>query len=430
VPRMTDLAILNCRQLVTLAGPPGPRIGPAMADLAIIADGALHARDGRIVAVGPRAEIERWLPADTETVDAGGRIVLPGFIDAHTHPVFAGNRAGEFERRVEGATYAEIAVSGGGIRATVRQTREASGDALLAAGRRYVDWFLSGGTTTIEAKSGYGLSADAEIKILKTIRLLAADARLRYVPTFLGAHEIPDEYRGRMGDYVELVTEEMLPRVAEENLAEYCDVFCEPNVFPVEQARTVLRAAQALGLGLRVHADQFSADYGALLAAELHAATADHLESSTPAAWAALHAAGVQPVLLPASVYHLGGTRYPAARRMIDVGLPVVLATDFNPGSSPTASMPMVLSLAATQMKMTPAEAITAATMNGAHSLGRAHQTGSLEPGKAADFAIHDCDDYRELPYFFGRDPAHAVYVAGRCVYRRVVGQVLPPADS
>jgi imidazolonepropionase len=390
-----------------------------MRDLAIIANGALRIRDGRIIAVGLRADIEETFCADTEIVDAGGRIVLPGFIDAHTHPVFAGNRAAEFERRVAGATYAEIAASGGGIRATVRSTREASGDALLSAGRRYADWFLRGGTTTIEAKSGYGLSPDAEIKILKTIRHLAADARLRYVPTFLGAHEVPDEYRGRIDDYVDLVIHQMLPRVAEENLAEYCDIFCEPNVFPVEQARTVLRAAQALGLGLRLHADQFSADYGALLAAELHAATADHLEASTPAALAALHAAGVQPVLLPASVYHLGGTRYPAARRMIDLGMPVVLATDFNPGSSPTASMPMVLSLAATQLKMTAAESITAATINAAHSLRRGHLIGSLEPGKLADFAIHDCDDYRELPYFFGRDPALAVYVAGRCVYRR-----------
>ena len=419
---MTDLAVLNCRQLVTLAGPPGARSGPAMRSLAVIADGALHVRDGRIVAAGARADIERALSAGTEIVDAGGRIVLPGFIDAHTHPVFAGNRAVEFERRVEGATYAGIAASGGGIRATVRLTRGASADILLAAGRRYSDWFLSGGTTTIEAKSGYGLSLDAEIKILKTIRQLKADGRLRYVPTFLGAHEIPDEYRGRIDDYVDLVIHEMLPRVAEEDLAEYCDIFCEPSVFPVEQARTVLRAAQALGLGLRLHADQFSADYGALLAAELHAATADHLESSTPAAWAAMHAAGVQPVLLPASVYHLGSTHYPAARRMIDLGLPVVLATDFNPGSSPTASMPMVLSLAATQMKMTPAESITATTINAAHSLGRAHEIGSLQPGKLADFAIHDCDDYRELPYFFGRDSAVAVYLAGRCVYRRAVG--------
>jgi len=421
---MTDLAILHCRQLVTLAGPPGARTGPAMRELAIVTDGALHVRDGRIVAAGPRGEIEPALPAGTEIVDAGGRIVLPGFIDAHTHPVFAGNRAAEFERRVEGATYEEIAASGGGIRATVRLTREAAADTLLAAGRCYAEWFLAGGTTTIEAKSGYGLSVDAEIKILQTVRQLAADARLRYVPTFLGAHEIPDEYRGRMDDYVDLAIHEMLPRVAGEKLAEYCDVFCEPGVFPVKQARSVLRTAHALGLGLRLHADQFSADYGSLLAAELHAATADHLECSPPAAWAALLAAGVQPVLLPASVYHLGSTRYPAARRMIDLGLAVVLATDFNPGSSPTASMPMVLSLAATQMKMTPAESIAAATINAAYSLGRGHEMGSLEPGKLADFAIHDCDDYRELAYFFGRDSALAVYVGGGRVYRR--GRPLP----
>jgi imidazolonepropionase len=416
---MPDLAVVHCRQLVTLAGPPGPRSGPAMRELGIVEDGALHARDGRIVAAGPRAEIERALPRDAEIVDAGGRIVLPGFVDAHTHPIFAGNRAGEFERRVEGASYAEIAASGGGIRATVRLTRQASGDELLAAGRRYAEWFLRGGTTTIEAKSGYGLAPDAEIKILKTIRELDADGRLRYVPTFLGAHEVPDEYRGRIADYVDLVVHEMLPCVARDSLAEYCDVFCEPNVFPVEQARTVLRAAQALDLGLRLHADQFSADYGALLAAELHAATADHLEATTTDGLAALLGAGVQPVLLPASVYNLGSMHYPAARQMIDLGLPVVLATDFNPGSSPTASMPLVLSLAATQMKMTAAESITAATINAAYSLRRGHQIGSIEPSKFADFAIHDCGDYRELPYFFGREPAQAVYLAGKCVYRR-----------
>jgi imidazolonepropionase len=413
---MMDFAVVHCRQVVTLAGPSGPRSGPAMRELAIVIDGALRLRDGKIAAVGTRGEIEKACSADTEIVDAGGRIVLPGFVDAHTHPVFAGNRAGEFERRIEGATYAEIAAAGGGIRSTVAQTRDASDESLLAAGRRYMDWFLRGGTTTIEAKSGYGLSTDAEIKILQTIRRLNGDGRLRYVATFLGAHELPDEFRGRIDDYVDLVVHEMLPRVAEEKLAEYCDVFCEPNVFSAEQARTVLQAAQALGLGLRVHADQFSEDYGSLLAAELHAVTADHLESSTPTGLAALHAADVKPVLLPASVYSLGGTRYPAARRMIDLGLPVVLATDFNPGSSPTASMPMVLSLAATQMKMTAAESITASTINGAYSLGRGDRIGSLEPGKAADFVIHDCDDYRELPYFFGRDPALAVYVSGQRV--------------
>ncbi|MCU1234989.1 MAG: imidazolonepropionase, partial [Candidatus Solibacter sp.] len=288
-----------------------------------------------------------------------------------------------------------------------------------AAGRRYTEWFLRGGTTTIEAKSGYGLSLDDELRILKTIRLLNAERRLRYIPTFLGAHEIPDEYRGKIADYVELMIHEMLPRVVEDSLAEYCDVFCEPNIFPIEEARQILRAAQAMDLRLRIHADQFTGDYGAMLAAELGAATADHLESTTAAGLDALAAAGVQPVLLPASVYNLGSTRYPAARAMIDRGLAVVLATDFNPGSSPTASIPMVLSLAGTQMKMTPAEAITAVTINAAHSLGRSRRIGSLEPGKAADFAIHECDDYRELPYFFGREPAYAVYLAGECVYRR-----------
>jgi imidazolonepropionase len=271
----------------------------------------------------------------------------------------------------------------------------------------------------VEAKSGYGLTVEAELKILHVIRQLGGERGLRYVPTFLGAHEIPDEFRGRTDDYVRLVVEEMLPQVASGKLAEYCDVFCEPNVFPMEQARTVLRAARELGLGLRLHADQFSADYGARLAAELGAATADHLESTGEDGCRALLAAGVQPVLLPASVYALGLTRYPAARRMIDLGMAVVLATDFNPGSSPTASMPMVLSLACTQMKMTPAEAIAAATINAACSLGRGQEIGSLAIGKLADFCIHDCGDYRELPYFFGREPAWAVYCGGMCVLRR-----------
>ena len=237
------------------------------------------------------------------------------------------------------------------------------------------------------------------------------------VPTFLGAHEVPDEYRGRAADYIRAVIHDMLPAVARENLAEFCDVFCEPDVFPIEQARSVLEAARRLGFGLRIHADQFTSDYGSRLAAELRAATADHLEATSTGALSALKDTGVQPVLLPASVYHLGSARYAAARAMIDLGLPIVLATDFNPGSSPTASIPMVLSLACTQMKIAPAEAITAATINAAYSLRRGNEIGSLEPGKLADFAIHDYEDYREFPYFFGRDPARAVYIAGTCVY-------------
>jgi imidazolonepropionase len=410
---VSDLLVLNCAQVVTLAGPARPRVGSEMRDLGVLPNGAFVARDGRIEYVGRREDMERLAGPDAEVVDAGGRIVLPGFVDAHTHTVFAGMRAAEFEQRAKGATYQEIAARGGGIRATVRLTRAASEEDLLAAARRYQTWFRRGGTTTIEAKSGYGLSIETELKMLRVIR------RMGYVPTFLGAHEVPDEYRGRIDVYVTLVTEEMLPRVAEEKLAEYCDVFVEPSVFPVAQAREVLCAARRLGLGLRVHADQFTADGGSFLAAELGAATADHLEATSRAGMEALWKAGVQPVLLPASVYALGGSRYPAARAMIEMGLAVVVATDFNPGSSPTASMPMVLSLAVTQMKMTPAEAIAAATINAAYSLGRGHEIGSLEPGKRADFAIHDCDDWRELPYFFGREPAEAVYEGGACMYRR-----------
>ena len=415
--RVTQLAIWNCKQLVTLAGPAQPRVRAQMRDLGLISGGAMLVRDGLVEATGTRAEIERQVSAGAEIVDAGGRIVLPGFVDAHTHPVFAGTRADEFEERMQGSTYAEIAARGGGIRSTVRRTREASEAELLETARRRRVWFARGGTTTIEAKSGYGLSVEAELKILRVVRDLAADGKLRYVATFLGAHELPDEYRGRMDEYVALVVEEMLPRVAAERLAEYCDVFCEPSVFPPEKARVVLQAAQRLGLKVRIHADQFSTDAGSLLAAELGAATADHLERTGAAGMEALRQAGVQPVLLPASVYALASNTYPAARRMIGLGLAVVLATDFNPGSSPTASMPMVLSLAATQLKMTAAEAITAATINAAYSLGRGGECGSLERSKWADFVVHDCDDYRELPYFFGRDPARAVYTSGTCAY-------------
>jgi len=411
-----DFAVLNCSQLITLAGPARARMGSEMRELAVIPEGAMRIREGRIVAVGPRAEIEPTLPAGTEVVDAGGRVVLPGFVDAHTHPVFAGNRAGEFEMRTAGACYEEIAAAGGGIRSTVRLTRAASEDGLLAAAARYREWFLRGGTTTVEAKSGYGLSLDSELKILRVIRRLGEPGRLRYIPTFLGAHEIPDEFRGRTRDYTELVIREMLPAVAAAGLAEFCDVFCEPSVFPLKEARAILTAARELNLGLRIHTDQFHSAGGTELAAELGAATADHLEAAGEAGLRALAAAGVQPVLLPGSVYALGSKRYPDARLMIALGLAVTLATDFNPGSSPTASMPMILSLASTQMKMTPAEAITAATVNAAYSLRRGHLLGSLEPGKLADFAIHDCEDYRELAYFFGRESAREVYVEGRRV--------------
>jgi imidazolonepropionase len=416
-------AVFNCSQLVTLAGARRPRTGGDLRQLAIIEDGALLVRGEYIEAVGRRREIESLIDPATEVIDAGHRVVMPGFVDAHTHPVFAGIRANEFEQRASGATYREIAARGGGIRSTVRATRNSSLSDLVKAGRRYADWFLRGGTTTIEAKSGYGLTIEDEVKILRAIQELNDLTALRYVPTFLGAHDIPTEYRSRRATYVNLIINEMLPAVADAKLAEYCDVFCEQDVFTTDEAWQILSAARCHGLGLRVHADQLSLSGGARLAAELNAATADHLEHTDPTGIAALKTAQVQPVLLPGSVYALGSTDYPAARQMIDAGLAVVLATDFNPGSSPTPSMTMVLSIACTHMKMTPAEAISAATINAAYSLGRGDGIGSLERGKRADFVIHDCEDYRELAYFFGIEHAREVYASGKLAFSRSVSE-------
>lgn len=408
------LAVLNCSQILTLTGPARPRVGSEMRQLGIVAPGALLVSGTGISRIGKPDEIEALIGPHCEVVDAGGRIVLPGFVDAHTHPVFAGTRVEEFEQRIEGATYQEIAARGGGIQSTVNQTRAASVDDLVTAGKRYAEWFLRGGTTTVEAKSGYGLSLEDEVKILRAIKRLDEETALRYVPTFLGAHSIPPEYRSRRDAYVSLLIDEMLPRIAQQKLAEYCDVFCEENVFTTDESWRILSAARCHGLGLRIHADQLSLSGGAKLAAELGTITADHLEHTNAAGIAALKAAGVQPVLLPGSVYALGSSRYPAAREMIEAGLAVVLATDFNPGSSPTPSMLTILSLAATHMKLTPAEAITATTINAACTLNRGDQLGSLEPGKIADFVIHDCDDYRELAYFFGVEHAWQVYCAGK----------------
>ena len=409
-------ALVNCSQLLTLAGPMRPRARAEMRELGVLRDGAMLIRAGKIVSVGTRGHIEGQLDSQAEIIDAGGRVVTPGFVDAHTHLVFAGNRADEFELRCSGTTYQEIARQGGGILSTVRRTRAAKEADLLATALKHASWFLRGGTTTIEAKSGYGLSLDAERKILRVVQETGETTPLRCVPTFLGAHEVPEEFVGRTNAYVDLVIEEMLPVVAREKLARYCDVFCEPHIFDQQEARRILEAARALGLALRIHADQFSCSGGAMLAASLRSATADHLEHTDDSSIAALAAAGVQPVLLPGSVYSIGSRHYPPARAMIDAGLGVVLATDFNPGSSPVASMPVVLSLACTQMKMTPAEGITAATINAAWSLGLADTIGSLEPGKSADFVIHEGSDYREIPYYLGTQRPAMVFARGNRV--------------
>jgi imidazolonepropionase len=408
-----SLAILHASQLVTVAGPHRPRVGKEMQELAIIKDGGMLIRDGKIAAIGKSKEIARDLPHTTEVVDASGQVVMPGFVDAHTHLVFGGSRLDDFERRARGETYEQIAAAGGGIWSTVEKTRAASEDELFEQAQRHANWLLQSGTTTAEAKSGYGLTVQSELKILRTIRRIAKETPLECVPTFLGAHAVPKEDKTEPDRYVERVIGEMLPAVARENLAEFCDVFCERGYFSIDQARKILTAAGNAGLKLRIHADQLSNSGGAKLAAELGAVTADHLEKTDEDGIAALKTANVQPVLLPGSVYALGSIGYPRARAMIDAGLAVVLATDFNPGSSPTPSMPLILSLACTQMKMSPAEAIVASTVNAAYSLGRGDKIGSLERGKRANFLIFDCEDYREIAYWFGCPLTKSVYVAG-----------------
>ena len=412
---MSSLAVLNASQLVTLSGPKRPRVGTELSALGIIRNGGMLIRDGKIERVGPSDEIEKNV-GDAEVVDAGGRVVMPGFVDAHTHLVFAGNRLDDFERRARGETYEQIAKAGGGIWSTVEKTRAASELDLLTQAKKHANWFLRCGTTTVEAKSGYGLTVEDELKILRVMRQLKEEVRLEIVPTFLGAHAVPRELSP--DEYLDVVITEMLPRVTAEKLAEFCDVFCERGYFNIDQSRKILSAAKKVGLSLRGHVDQLTNSGGAKLMAEMGATTADHLEQTDEQGIAALKKANVQPVLLPGSVYALGSSRYPRAREMIEAGLAIVLATDFNPGSSPTPSMPMVLSLACTQMKMSPAEAITASTVNAAYSVNRGDRIGSLEPGKLANFVIFDCEDYRELAYWFGMPQTHSVYVRGECVSR------------
>jgi imidazolonepropionase len=409
---MSSLAVLHASELVTLSGPKRPRVGTELSSLGIIRDGGMLVRDGKIGKVGPSAEIEKNV-GDAEIVDVRGRIVMPGFVDAHTHLVFAGNRLDDFERRARGETYEQIAKAGGGIWSTVEKTRAASEPDLLAQAKKHANWFLRCGTTTVEAKSGYGLSVEDELKILRVLLHLKEGVPLEIVATFLGAHAVPRKFSP--DEYLDLLITEMLPRVTAEKLAEFCDVFCERGYFDIDQSRKILLAAKKLGLNLRGHVDQLTNSGGAKLMAEIGATTADHLEQTDDEGIAALKRANVQPVLLPGSVYALGSSRYPHGREMIEAGLAVVLATDFNPGSSPTPSMPMVLSLACTQMRMSPAEAITASTVNAAYSLNRGDRIGSLEAGKLANFTIFDCQDYRELAYWFGVPMTVAVYVRGQC---------------
>ena len=407
------VAIVNIGQLVTLAGPPRPRVGAELRELGIIDNAALLIEDDKITAAGTYAEFRATIPSNAVIIDAEQRCVTPGFIDAHTHLVFAGNRAAEYEQRIAGATYEQIAAAGGGILRTVALTRAAAEDELLAAARKHRDWMLRSGTTTLEAKSGYGLDHATELKMLRVLARLDEQGPVRIVPTLLAAHTVPPEFASRRAEYVHWIASELIPEVAAANLATYCDAFCDDHAFTVDETRTVLTAAKRRGLGLRIHTEQFRPGTGAALAAELGAATADHLETVTEETLRHLQTAGVQPVLLPGSVFALSRTHYPPARAMVDLGLSVVLATDFNPGSSPVPSMPFMLSLACLQMRLSPAEALTGATINAAWSLGLGNHAGSLEAGKQADFLIHECTDYRELAYFAAAPFRPRVFIGG-----------------
>jgi imidazolonepropionase len=397
-----DWLITGCSQLLTLRGPV-PRRGQALTELGIISDGALLTHDDRIVAIGARRGIERLPKARrAEKLDLGGRVVLPGFVDSHTHLIFPESRAAEYEQRNSGATYEEIARSGGGIRSSVKGLRAASSSVLKTRALKNLREFAAHGTTTIEAKSGYGLNWKSELKILEILYDLNQEHPLDIRATFLGAHVVPPEFRRRPESYVDLLVRRWIPTVATSGLAEFCDVYCDRGAFTVAQSRRILMAGRAGGLVPRIHAEQLAHTGAARLAIELQAASADHLEKIDRTDIRALGLSNVVCTLLPGCCFHLGLKQYAPARKLIEASAIVGIATDFNPGTSPTLSMPMILSLACTQMRLTPAEAISAATINPAYSLRVHDRVGSLEVGKYADLAAFDVADYREIPYYFG----------------------------
>jgi imidazolonepropionase len=418
------LLMVNIGQLLTLrAAIGGPRRGSSLSELGIIEDGAVLCLGGKIVSVGTTKDALRdpWLKKNRRKIteiDCEGRVVVPGFVDSHTHPVFTHARLVDFEKRIAGASYEEIAEAGGGIQSSLEGVRAASKATLtehvLAAFRD----LARHGTTTVEAKSGYGLSPESELKSLEAIRAAAKQWPGTVVPTFLGAHVVPPEYRGRSESYVELVCKEMLPAVAKAKLASFVDVFCDRGAFNEKETATIFGAATAHGFGVRAHLGQLSSPSAGFIDSLVHAcapASLDHMDYVPDADLPALAASNTVATLIPGANYFLGLSRYPNARRMIESGVAVALATDYNPGTSPTISMPMTMSLACTHMKMSPAEAIAAATINGAWALGLADRKGSIEPGKDADLAIFDVRDYREIPYWFG---------VNRCVQTIVGGTV------
>lgn len=412
-----DLLLTRITNLLTLADGQLPRRGPDAGNLGRIENGALAIRNGVIVAVGDSAAIEARFEAEPSArTECSGCTVLPGFVDAHTHVLFAGRREAEFEMRLEGRSYMEIAAAGGGINASVRAFREADDERLLRETRGRLDSMMAHGTTTIEAKSGYGLNTEHELRALRLIDRLDDEHPIDILGTFLGAHDVPLDYRDRRADYVRLVIEEMIPRIAAESRARFCDVFCERGAFTPEETRAILVAAHAHGLAPRLHADEFAPSGASELAAELRALSADHLMAATDDGLRALAHAGTVAILLPGTSFSIGNRGYAPARKMIGFGLPVALATDCNPGSSMTTNLRLILTLAILEMKMTVAEAITAGTVNAACSLGMADRIGSLAPGMQADLQLLPGSTAASIPYELGGGFPLRVMKRGRWV--------------
>ncbi|WKW12510.1 imidazolonepropionase [Pseudogemmatithrix spongiicola] len=411
--------LLNASEVVTCEGPPRARRAPEMTDAGVRANAAVAmGDDGRILAVGPDRELRAQYPGSAE-IDCARGVLTPGFVDSHTHAIFGRSRHAEQELRAAGVGYMEIAKRGGGIHSSVRDLRERSEDELVALAASRLARLAAHGSTTIEVKSGYGLSLESELRTLRVIRRLAAELPVRLVPTFLGAHEIPLEYREAprtREDYIALLVEEMLPAVARESLARFCDIFCEPGVYSAAEARRILGAARGHGMALKLHADELEHAGAAELAAEIGATSADHLAAVSELGIKALAASGTVATLLPGTMLFLGRSKQAPARAMLDAGCAIALASDFNPGTSPTVNFPLILTLGVSQLRLSVAEAFVAATVNGAAALGLAHEIGQLAPGFSADVALFDVEDHREIPYWYGDHRCVATWVRGRKV--------------
>jgi imidazolonepropionase len=415
--KKATLLIRNASQVVTMQGPV-PRLGPDLNDIGLIENGAVAVAGDEILAVGPCDEVEGKAPLaeGCTVIDVKGRVVTPGLIDPHTHPVFARTREQEFEMRTLGKSYMEIAQAGGGIRNSVRALRETPASKLKERTMRRLDRLLGHGVTTIEAKSGYGLSTESELKMLEVIQDLNLMHAIDLIPTFLGAHEIPDEYQGKREEYIELLINEMIPAVTKDNLAEFSDIFCEEGVYTNEESRRIQQAAKDVGLKLKFHADELASTGGAGLAAEMGAVSADHIVYVSDDDIKALARSGTVAVLLPGTTFSLRGKQYAPARKLIEAGAVVSLSTDCNPGSSYTESLPFVISLAALQMRLTAAEAIAATTVNAACAIDRGGKIGQLVSGLPADIVIWDMEDYRELPYHYAVNLVSKVIKNGKVV--------------